>query len=62
MEDNIETVINVLKRLANEGLKIAPQKLKLAQTSVEILGIQVKNSKLSIPESRVQAYLEYKTV
>ena len=39
MEDNIETVIHVLKRLANEGLKIAPQKLKLAQISGFILKV-----------------------
>ena len=60
IDDNINTVMKIIERLNEEGLKLSPKKLSIAQTSVEILGIQYSMGSLSIPESRVQRFLDYK--
>ena len=59
-EENIETVIQILRKLHNEGYKIGPQKIKLATTSLEILGVQYDLGKLSIPRARMLGYEKYK--
>ena len=60
-EDNIKIVIQVLERLHKEGYKIAAHKIRLATTTVEILGVQYDLGRLSIPEARMKAYEAYKT-
>ena len=57
VNDNIDIVIKVIQKLNEAGYKINPKKLKLARTSLEILGIQYHMGTLSLPLARVRSYI-----
>ena len=60
-EDNIRTVIKVIQRLHEEGFKISHKKVILARQTIEILGITYSLGTLSIPQARMQGYLDWQT-
>ena len=57
IEHHLSIIEEVLRRLRKAGLKLRPPKLVIATPSVEILGLCWNPGKISIPESKLSAFL-----
>ena len=64
LEEHIEKVIKVLKRLQSIGLKLNLKKCKffvdLEKESIRVLGYEISNNKITIPEKKLEALKKLK--
>ena len=58
--EHLEHLSLVLQRLADHSLTVKPSKCKFGSTKFEFLGLVVGHGSLSIPESRVKQFKEYR--
>ena len=56
LQDHLDKVGEVLKRLIKANIKIRPQKLCIAKDTVEFLGVVWQRNKISIPEAKTLAF------
>ena len=56
LEDHLDMVAQVLKRLQDGNLKIRPKKITIARDTIEFLGIIWKKGTISIPEAKLKAF------
>jgi len=58
LEEHFNLVETILRRLIKAGLKLRPQKLLLARSQIQFLGMIFERNRLSIPEARTKAFRE----
>jgi len=56
LEEHLQIVDEVLKRIAKAGLKLRPKKLNIAKKQIEFLGMIFEKGKLSIPDAKLEAF------
>ena len=61
LEEGVEQLIEVLKKLKDAGLRINPKKVKLFKPSVVFLGLLIHRGAIHIPEERVKSFVDYPT-
>jgi hypothetical protein len=59
IEQHLAKIEHVIKQLIRAKLRVKHTKLSICQDYTEFLGIMYHNGKMSIPEARVQGYMDY---
>ena len=57
-EEAVDDIIEVLSRLHKHGLKLSPKKANLFKEHVVFLGFLLQRGTISIPDERIQGFLE----
>ena len=56
LDEHLDIVDKVLKRIIKAGLRLRPKKISLAKEHIEFLGIVFSKGKMTIPEAKIEAF------